>query len=203
VFALPLQVLIARGIMPGRLVLVENMFKHILLAGAAVIALATSAIAQSIPPNTSPSPTQAMRPMPGAGDPTVTRPAPAASTTAQGRKEAAHTMGSQIEQRITDLRRKLQITPAQEPQWTTFTGVMRDHARSMDTTFQRRVQGMPEMNAVQNMQSYAQVSAAHAADMQRLVAPFESLYSTLSERQRATADKVFRDDARRDTGKRS
>ena len=161
------------------------MFKNSLLAGAAVIALASAAVAQPAQP-------QPMRPMAGAGDPTSSPPA---------RREAPQSMAGRIEQRITDLHRKLQITREQQPHWHAFVSVMRENARGMDETFQRRVRGMPDMNAVQNMQSYAQVSAAHAADMQRMVPSFEALYATMTERQQRIADRVFRDDARHD-GKR-
>jgi hypothetical protein len=153
------------------------MFKHLLLAGAAVMVLASAAVAQP-----------ATRP-PMAGDPTAPRP--------QSRQEAENSMAGRVEQRITDLHAKLKITTEQQPQWHAFAQVMRENARSMDATFQRRVQAMPGMSAVENMQSYAQVSAAHAADVQRVVPVFEALYAVMSEPQRRLADRTFRDDAYR------
>eukprot|EP01035_Chromulina_nebulosa_P014595 gene14595-19315_t len=162
------------------------MFKQFLLAGAAVMALASAAAAQPAQPMTR----APMMAPPGAGDPTAARP-------------TERSMAGRIEQRITELHGKLQITREQQPQWQAFTTVMRENARSMDSTFQRRVQTMPNMSAVENMQSYAQVSAAHAADMQRVVPVFEALYATMSEQQRRVADRVFRDDAHRGPGKRS
>ena len=38
------------------------------------------------------------------------------------------------EQRLADLHSKLQITPAQEPQWQKFAQAMRDNGRKMDET---------------------------------------------------------------------
>jgi protein CpxP len=134
---------------------------------------------------------------PAAGDPTAVRPSTTTSgqSTTKAQPDAGHNMVGKIEQRITDLHAKLQISPAQQPQWDQFTQVMRDNARSMDQTFQHRVQTMPAMTAAENMQSYAQVAMEHAQDMQKLVPAFQALYGTMSDSQKRTADQVFRDDA--------
>ena len=100
-----------------------------------------------------------------------------------------------VEQRITALRAKLQITSAQEPQWNQFAQVMRDNAKRMDDTFQQRVQGIATMNAEANMASYAQVAMSHAQGMQNLVPAFHALYGTMTVLQKRAADQVFRDDA--------
>ena len=100
-----------------------------------------------------------------------------------------------IEQRITALRAKLQITTAQDPQWNQFAQVMRDNAKRMDDTFQQRVQGIGAMNAEDNMASYAQVAMSHALGMQNLVPAFHTLYGTMTDLQKRAADQVFRDDA--------
>jgi periplasmic protein CpxP/Spy len=137
---------------------------------------------------------------PSAGDPTATR-TPATATNGQPMRKAQpganHNMAAKIEQRITDLHSKLHITPAQQPQWDRFSGVMRDNARDTDQTFQHRVQAMPSMTAAENMQSYAQVTAEYAQHMQNLVPAFQTLYDTMSDSQKRTADQVFRDDANR------
>jgi len=106
-----------------------------------------------------------------------------------------HDRAANIEQRITDLRTRLQITPAQQPQWDQFTQVMRDNARNMEDTFKQRVKIMPTMTAPENMQSYAQVASSHAQDVQKLVPVFQSLYDTMSDSQKRTADQIFRDEA--------
>ena len=100
-----------------------------------------------------------------------------------------------VEQRITALRAKLQITSAQEPQWNQFAQVMRDNARRMDDTFQARAQGIAAMNAEANMASYAQVATSHAQGMQNLVPAFHALYTTMPDLHKRAADQVFRDDA--------
>lgn len=131
---------------------------------------------------------------PGAGDPTAVRPASQAGVApAQpgpgGNREAT------VEQRISDLHAKLQITAAQQPQWDQFAQVMRDNAQSIDEAFQHRVQALPSLTAAENLQSYAQVAAEHAQETQKLVPVFQALYDVLTENQKHRADQVFREDA--------
>jgi protein CpxP len=124
-------------------------------------------------------------------DPTASRPA----STVAAKAGANSGMRETLDQRITDLHAKLLITPAQQPQWDAFTQVMRDNANSMEQTFHQRVATMKAMTAPENMQSYAQVAASHAADMQKLVPAFQTLYDSMSDSQKKTADAVFRADA--------
>jgi periplasmic protein CpxP/Spy len=134
---------------------------------------------------------------PPAGDPTATGAAPTTSgqSATKIHPSVHHNMVGKVEQRITDLHAKLHITPAQQPQWDQFIQVMRDNARTMDETFQHRVQTMTAMTATENMQSYAQLAATNAQDVQKLVPAFQALYDTMSDTQKRTADQVFRDDA--------
>jgi hypothetical protein len=68
---------------------------------------------------------------------------------------------------------------------------MRDNARNMDQTFRERAQNFQSLNAVENMQSYANIAQRHAQDVQRLVPGFQKLYNSLSDEQRRTAEQVF------------
>lgn len=111
---------------------------------------------------------------------------PAAQSQAQTRRMM------RVEQHITDLHRRLGITAAEEPQWSAFAQVMRDNAKHMEQAFQARAKAGPDMNAVQDLQSYAAIAQAHADDMQRLVPAFQALYATLTPAQQKTADTVFR-----------
>jgi periplasmic protein CpxP/Spy len=110
-------------------------------------------------------------------------------------KSARHE--NRVEKRIADLHARLKITPAQEQQWSQFTQVMRDNARQMDQDYQQRSQRVQEMSALDNMHSYAKIAEAHAQDVQKLVSPFEALYSSMSAEQKHTADQVFRSYAER------
>ena len=126
--------------------------------------------------------------------------APATAETSVAAKPAparTHSLEGNVEQRILSLHAKLQITPQQEPHWVQFATVMRDNARAMDMSFQRRVQTMPTMTAPENMASYAQVSTEHAQQMQRLGPAFQVLYDSMTDIQKKGADQVFRDDAHR------
>jgi hypothetical protein len=139
-----------------------------------------------------------------AAPPTANDPAAAGSAPAQGsprsspaRSDADRSMTGKAEQRISSLHARLQITPAQQPQWDQFAQVMRDNARLMDETFQRRTQNFATMTAEESMASYAQVAMAHAQGMQNLVPSFHALYGTMSDLQKRAADQVFREDGHR------
>ena len=100
-----------------------------------------------------------------------------------------------VEQRITDLHAKLQITAAHQPQWDRFAMVMRDSARRMVSGFDARVEKLPTMTAPESMQSYATMAMEHATEMQKLVPAFTSLYATMSDAQKKVTDTVFLDEA--------
>jgi hypothetical protein len=119
------------------------------------------------------------------------------SQSGQAAPETEQNMEARVEQRITDLHTRLQITAAQEPEWKKFAQTMRANARKMDQTFEDRVQQMQSMNAMDNMRSYARISQQHAQDVQALLPPFQALYGKMSPSQKQTADQVFREDANR------
>src|SRR3984893_4177650 len=100
-----------------------------------------------------------------------------------------------VERRIKELHGQLQITPAEEPQWNEFAQVMRENARDMDQAFVQRAHQFPTMNAVQNMQSYEQLSEEHAQRVQKLVPAFQKLYDAMPDAQKRVADQVFRANA--------
>jgi hypothetical protein len=66
----------------------------------------------------------------------VITPPPPANTTSPmaGRPVAGKNAEERVENRIKDLHAQLHITPAEEPQWNQFAGVMRENAREMDQT---------------------------------------------------------------------
>jgi protein CpxP len=153
----------------------NNSFRYTIIAATAVIGL--SGFAAIAAPAV-------------AGDPSAT-----GSATVKAKPAAGH--AATIEQRIKDMHAKLLISPAQQPQWDAFADVMRNNARNMDQTFRQRLNTMSAMTAPENMQSYGQVAMSHAQDMQKLVPAFQTLYDTMSDSQKKTADGVFRDDAYR------
>jgi hypothetical protein len=145
-----------------------------LLALAALLTLASAALAQPTPTPAAPQ---------GEGAP------------------AAKTAEERVERRIAELRAQLQITPAEQQQWDQFAQVMRDNAREMDQIFIQRAEQYQSMNAVQNMQSYEHVAETHAQQLQKLVPAFEKLYNSMSDQQKQIADRVFRESAARHVGR--
>jgi hypothetical protein len=133
-----------------------------------------------------------------ASPPAAATPAPAAApkATAAAPKAAPGAPSSaRVEEQITRLHRELAITPAEQPQWDAFVQVMRSNAQRLDALYAQRAQSAPSLNAVADMQSYAEIEQAHAESVQALVAPFQALYSAMSPAQQKTADAVFRNAA--------
>ncbi len=93
------------------------------------------------------------------------------------------------------LQSQLGITQAQMPLWTAFAQAMRDNAASTDALFARRAGAVAEMNAVDNMHSYAQIARTYADNTERLATAFDSLYASLSDTQKHAADTLFRQQA--------
>jgi hypothetical protein len=134
--------------------------------------------------------------------PAAVTPAPAApagnrAAPSAGRRSHTLDIAARVEQRIKQLHSELDITPAQEAQWNQFAQVMRDNATAMDQKLNERGTQLATMNAAQDMQSYADLSAQHAQDMQKLASAFETLYNSMSDEQKQTADAVFRGRAAR------
>ncbi|MBB3256646.1 hypothetical protein F4827_001479 [Paraburkholderia bannensis] len=97
-----------------------------------------------------------------------------------------------VEERIAYLHSALKITADQEPQWKTFADVMRSNGQTMADLYKQRVEGEAQRNALDDMKQYAQITQAHADDMQKLVTAFEPLYTSFSPEQKKLADTTFR-----------
>ncbi len=100
-----------------------------------------------------------------------------------------------VNQRIRTLQSQLGVTEAQMPLWVAFAQTMRDNAASTDALFSQRAGAVSEMNAVDNMHSYAQIARAYADNTEHLATAFDSLYASLSDIQKRTADTLFRQQA--------
>ncbi|WP_028225137.1 Spy/CpxP family protein refolding chaperone [Paraburkholderia ferrariae] len=97
-----------------------------------------------------------------------------------------------VEERINYLHSALKITPDQESLWKTFADQMRSNGQTMADLYKQRAEGENTRNALDDMKQYAQLSQAHAEDMQKLVTAFEPLYNSFSADQKTLADKTFR-----------
>ncbi len=154
-----------------------------------------------------PSRAATMNPAPsgaaGTLQPNVTLPqapstqAPAA--TSQAPKGATGTKGARgdrVEARIAELHSKLKITPAQETQWKAVAGVMRENAQRMEDLTKARSEDLKTMTAVDDLKSYSEIIAAHEEGLQKFISAFDSLYASMSDAQKKTADALFRQRAR-------
>jgi len=107
-------------------------------------------------------------------------------------RQPAHSRGpaARVETRISDLRKKLQITPAQDAQFKAFADVMRANAQSMQELFRQHAQHA-DRTAAGELHWYAQLATAHAEGMNKLVPVFDPLYQSLSAKQKKAADAAF------------
>ena len=96
-----------------------------------------------------------------------------------------------VERHIAGLQRRLKITPAQQRQWDAFTAVMRQNATHMESMQRERADKVAGMTAPEDMRSYADVTRAHAEDVQRLIPAFDELYAAMTSEQKAVADRTF------------
>ena len=139
------------------------MTKRILQTGVILASFALSAHAYAAPP-----------------------PAPAAVPALP--KDAA----ADVDKHITQLHDQLGITTEQQAPWDQFAEVMRGNAAAMRAAIEDRGSKMTGMTAADNMQSYADLAKVHADNMQKLATSFETLYTSLSDEQKRTANSVFR-----------
>jgi len=102
-----------------------------------------------------------------------------------------------VENRITDLHKKLQVTAGQEDLWNDMAQVMRANARQMRDNVAARSKGLKSMNAVDDLRSYQKIADEHAEGLKRLLPAFEALYAKMSPAQQKNADRVFGDQQRR------
>lgn len=130
-------------------------------------------------------------------------PAPAAKSVAAAVPDPAlpRDTATKMELHNKELHDKLGITAAQQPQWDQFSQVMMSNAADMHRSFATRRAALATMNAADNMQSYAELSQVHAANMQKSATAFQTLYATFSPQQKITADQVFRTDIAKHHGK--
>lgn len=152
-------------------------------AAAAAAMLAVVAVPLSgcvVPPAataTPPAPPPAAAPVPQAPPPVATVPLP-------------EKFANAIELRIATLHRELNIQPVQESLFDAYANTMRANAQGIHTLFLQRV-GVTDFTAPARLRWYAQLTAAHAEATSRLIAPFDALYQSLSDHQKAAADRYF------------
>jgi protein CpxP len=88
-----------------------------------------------------------------------------------------------VETSIVQLRQKLRITPAQQPEFNALAAAMRDMPSTPPPA--------GNMSAVQSVQTQIQMMQQALAGMQRMLPALEALYAKLSPQQRRIADQEF------------
>jgi periplasmic protein CpxP/Spy len=114
--------------------------------------------------------------------PVQTVPAPAA--------RLPEAFASDVEISIAALHRTLEIQPSQEALFRAYAEVMRGNAQTITALFVGRSKAT-DFSAPARMHWYAQINTARAEAINRLVAPFDTLYQSLSASQKALADSHF------------
>lgn len=142
----------------------------------------TAAMAQSSAPASTPAPA------PAAEQGASPKAAPAEAAAARHAKKHQN----RVEERITQLHTELKITSEQAKQWEAFAQAMRGNAQRIDQAIQDRAKKLASMNADDVMKSYSALAQQHAEDLQKLSVAFSGLYGVLSDTQKQTADKLFR-----------
>ncbi|WP_298422423.1 Spy/CpxP family protein refolding chaperone [Rhodoblastus sp.] len=115
-----------------------------------------------------------------------------AGAQAQDAAAAPDARQTKVEQRIRDMYATLHITKAQDPEWNAFAQVMLDNAQAMESAVQRKSGDRSKLSAPQIMENYAEISAQHSQNVEKLSAALEVLYAGLSPDQQRTADELFR-----------
>jgi hypothetical protein len=119
-------------------------------------------------------------------------PASPTATTPHSKETRAQKHEDAVEQRISELHARLNITDAQSKPWDAFAQTMRDNAQKADQAFRDRAQKLSGMNADDAMKSYADLAQMHADNMKKMSAAMSDLYAVLSPDQKQTADAMYR-----------
>ena len=96
-----------------------------------------------------------------------------------------------VETRIQTLHDKLGITSDQEDSWKAVADTMRDNEQSIHALIKERHENKTDMTAVDDLKSYEAIAKEHVDGLDKLIPAFETLYGSMSDAQKANADKVF------------
>lgn len=118
------------------------------------------------------------------------------SFAASGKKEspavAKPSAVEQTEAQIKQLQDALNITEAQKELWSNLTQAMRENAKDMDALTKDRAENPKTMNAVEHIKYHRQITEAHLSQLNKFIPPFEAIYASMSDEQKAITDTIFR-----------
>ena len=96
------------------------------------------------------------------------------------------------EARITELRKRLEITAAEETLWNAVAQIMRDNAATFRANVPDRSKGPDTSTAVEDLKAFQIIADEHANGLRKLIPAFEALYASMPPAQQKRADQVFR-----------
>jgi hypothetical protein len=95
------------------------------------------------------------------------------------------------EARIKMLQDALKITDSQTAAWNTLTQVMRENAKVMDALTKDRGEKTASLNSVERLKFHSQISEIQLDQLKKLIPPFEALYVSMSDEQKASTDAIM------------
>ena len=128
----------------------------------------------------------------------LTQPNAPSSTTVSSQKRNAF-----VEQRITELRTEIKITPDEQKSFDDFADVMRHNAAEIDGVTGRGAALPATASAVERMQAYSDVAQTHAQNVQQLTNAFTTFYNTLTPQQKKIVDASFAEHAQKAMARRA
>ena len=119
--------------------------------------------------------------------------APTASQTAASAEKEGKSMSSEdrVEARIKELHEKLKITEDQSAMWGTVADTMSQNEKNVHALIQERHEKAGAQTALEDLESYQKITAAHAEAMGKFIEVFQPLYAAMSDEQKKNADTVF------------
>lgn len=96
-----------------------------------------------------------------------------------------------VETRIKELHDKLKITDEQKDAWNNVADTMRENENTIRPLIQARHEKSSSRSAIEDLESYQKIAAAHAEGLEKFIPVFKTLYDSMSDEQKKNADKVF------------
>jgi protein CpxP len=120
---------------------------------------------------------------------TANRPAQAQSSAGQ-KPGAGQPAGDRVEAQLGEIKKRLNITAAQQSQFDQFASTVKQNAQAMEALMQKAGQSA-ERNAVEGLRTAADFAQTEADNLKRLVPALDALYASFTDQQKRTADQLF------------
>jgi protein CpxP len=112
------------------------------------------------------------------------------SAPAGQKQTAAAPAGNSVDAKLAEVKKQLAITPAQQPHFDRFADIVKQNAQAIEALVQT-AQQTAQRDAVEGLRTAANFAQTEADNLKRLVPALESLYASLTDQQKRTADRIF------------